>query len=313
MDLNAAELSVAGCLNLQMVNERMARLPDDTVVREYTHDVGVAVGSNFPDTATAKTRFHNMESEVSLANLALKEKSSREFIAGLSAIEQTDCAQVVRTDQMGNHETFEIVKEGQSNLVHIRSADHLREETYTLIGPRHLEIKIVASHVDRCPKFTKFQVTVAKIRSWGSTSELNADPILLNRDFARNLSSAVDSTPDDILMQLGQDDGGAIRLTGDDISQLKSQSPTEAILHCPIGSTPPSSDEAPRPEQTATPSPQAAQSPTPSPAPGVATATPVPTATPPPPEPTPIPQITAVPSPMPISTPTPTPTRSWWP
>jgi hypothetical protein len=189
---------------------------------------------------------------------------------------------------MGEKEKFEIVKSDQANEVHLKSGDGLREKTYVIRSPRSLELRLSGSYIDRCPGFTKAQITVVRERTWGNASDLKSDPPHVARSLLKEVATALATIPDGLQSSFADGADETAELQPDDFTSISSGTLNPLVTHCPFDATPPSADESPPPEETPpsmnpsptpsmNPSPTPAMNPSPTPAP---TATPGPTSSP---------------------------------
>lgn len=252
MDLDPVALSPNGCLNLQLISEKLKGLPSETRLRSYSSDFDMkkAEGSK------GSIRSHFL-SEMSFRHFTFNEKSASIELSDWPTVTQSDCSSVDLTRLVDGVQTLRIDTESTTpTLLKLRSDDG-NETIYELIGPRRLEIRSVEHGFDTCPDHVKVEMTTRRIYEWGTEPDLAALPIEVARDFLKKLRSAVVEMPESLDASVIYETTPFVKVAANDLRALAGATVSNDVLRCPYRPKPPTGDEPPpEPDPTPTPVPQ---------------------------------------------------------
>lgn len=275
-DIQAADVTSDGCLQLPALYEKLKALPSEARLRRYTPDFNIQPA----DSGSNELR-RNFVAIVSFSNFLYEEKSAPLFIPDYPAVTQTACESAQFSSPLEGTQILQIVPTENANILKMVRDDGA-EITYELKGPRELEIRFSGDVIDPCPNYNRAKATNIQKLTWGTDSEMEQAPLLVSKSFLNQISVGVQDMPTELASLAVTSDSDFVTASALDLRSLTASSLDPRIQNCPYKASPPDGEEPPPPSPA----------PPPSPTPVETTPTPTPT-------PTPAPDSSPAPAPTP--------------
>jgi hypothetical protein len=253
MDVSGQDVTRDGCLNLQLLREKLKALPDQAVIRRYTSDFDIekhkdaanAPRANF----SAVSAFAHFQYSEAAARLALNPAQSGPFVI-LDQGEQRDCNAVTIRNPIAGERVLRIVSTKSPNKIELES-DERERVVFTLNSPRELQIEVDSAEIDFCPSYEKARIREKLVQSWGKASDLDLVPLTISTTYLKKMTLAVTEMPQALSYLISQASDESISVTRADLSDLALAPLDRKLQVCPYRATPPSGEEPPPPSDPA--------------------------------------------------------------
>lgn len=214
LELDIAQLTAQGCLDLPLTIQNLKSLPETAVLRRHTSSTAMSPLDNQDEHLR-----RNFIAEVAFGRFLYLEQTPEAGTRFLPEMKQNGCQSIEMKYEVSGNKVFTIQPSSEAGRLHLIDEDKT-EYVFHLKGSKELEIERTETVIDRCPQYKKAQARTNETLTWSYPEELTTKPILISRAYLNRISDAVSEMPASLSSLVTHATSDIIPATAEDLTQL---------------------------------------------------------------------------------------------
>lgn len=241
-DISMSDVTPNGCLDLQLLSERLRSLPTTTQVRQHTTDFQI---ESAPGSRTKPRR--NFIALAAFSNYLFEEMAAELALAQSPTVTQNSCQSVAFASEIGGSEEYFVRQSEKPTQLHLVREDGA-QLIYEIKSPREISLISISSVIDPCPSYPEAKIKKEQLMRWGPQEELNQLPAAIQTQFLSYIAMSIVDMPSGLAGAMAHSSSEVIQAKSNDLRSLMASTVDPEIHECPYKAKPPSGSQ-PQPDQ----------------------------------------------------------------